>query len=187
MSERADRRGADWGAAPEPGGIFTKMKERDGAGRMAFVLDGEALSVECAPDRALTAILRETLERTATKLGCGIGRCGACTVLLDGAAVNACLLMAWQVEGRAVTTVEGLAADPGWAPLFDALAEANAFQCGYCAPGIALALAGLFAADPEAGEDAILRALEGHLCRCTGYASILAGALLARDRLRARA
>jgi carbon-monoxide dehydrogenase small subunit len=142
-----------------------------------FMLDGAAVALDVPPARRLVEMLREDLCRTETKLGCAVGRCGACAVLLDGTAVNACLLMAWQVEGRSVTTVAGLAADPAMAPLFDALAEANAFQCGYCAPGIAVALAGALAA----GEDVEV-ALEGHLCRCTGYASILAGARLAEAR-----
>jgi carbon-monoxide dehydrogenase small subunit len=108
-------------------------------------------------------------------------------VLLDGAAVNACLLMGWQVAGRDVVTVEGLRDEPRLAPLFDALAQANAFQCGYCAPGIVVALAGLVARDPSPDDEAILTALDGHLCRCTGYRSILTGARAAADAMRAGA
>jgi len=149
-----------------------------------FTLDGETVALPARPDTPLVTLLREDLSRTATKLGCAIGRCGACTVLVDGAAMNACLLMAWQVEGREVITIDGLAADPAFAPLLDGLAEANAFQCGYCAPGATLALAGLLTATPDADDEAIVTALEGHLCRCTGYASILAGARHAARKMK---
>ena len=151
---------------------------------VAFTLNGAPVTVAAPPDRTLTAILRDDLGQTGTKLGCGQGRCGACMVLLDGAAVNGCLLMAWQVAGREVSTIEGLRDDPALAPLFDALAGANAMQCGYCAPGIVVALAGLVARDPGADEAAIRAALDGHLCRCTGYRSILAGAQAAVAAMR---
>lgn len=150
---------------------------------LVFTLNGAKTRTQARPDTTLATILRDELCQTGTKLGCAIGRCGACTVLLDGEAVNACLLMAWQIEGRAVTTIEGLREDRRFAPLFDALAEANAFQCGYCAPGVTMALAGLFTRDGNADEEAIRTALEGHICRCTGYHSILRGARHARDRL----
>lgn len=152
-----------------------------------FTLNGAETTLDCAPDTPLVTVLRETLCLTGTKLGCGIGRCGACMVLLDGAAVNACLLMAWQVTGREVVTIEGLRARPAAAPILAALAEANAFQCGYCAPGVVVTLAGMLTARPDAGDDDVLRALEGNLCRCTGYASILRGARAAAARLRAAA
>jgi carbon-monoxide dehydrogenase small subunit len=152
---------------------------------LAFTLDGTEIRLDVPPDRRLLTLLREDLSQTGTKIGCGIGRCGACMVLLDGRAVNACLLMAWQVQGKQVTTIEGLHQTASFAPLFAALAEANAFQCGYCAPGIAIALAGLFAEAPEADDEALLTALEGNICRCTGYHSILRGARLAAERLRA--
>jgi carbon-monoxide dehydrogenase small subunit len=152
---------------------------------LRFTLNGSETAADCPPDTPLVTLLREELGLTGTKLGCAIGRCGACMVLLDGAAVNACLLMAWQVAGREVVTIEGLRERPEAAPLLTALAEANTFQCGYCAPGVTVTLAGLFAVDSQAGEAEILRALEGSLCRCTGYASILRGALAAAARLRA--
>jgi carbon-monoxide dehydrogenase small subunit len=152
--------------------------------RRAFILNGAEVALPDTPDRPLVTILREDLGLTGTKPGCAIGRCGACMVLLDGAAVNACLLMAWQVEGRRVDTIEGLRDMPAQAPLFDALAEANAFQCGYCAPGVTVTLAGALMADDDAGAEAIITALEGNICRCTGYPSILHGAMLAARRMR---
>lgn len=151
---------------------------------IAFTLNGAPMALDAPADRPLTAILRDDLALTGTKLGCSVGRCGACMVLLDGAAVNGCLVMGWQVAGREVVTVEGLRDDPALGPLFDALAGANAFQCGYCAPGIVVALAGLLARDPEADDDAMMTALEGHLCRCTGYRSIVTGARAALAAMR---
>lgn len=151
-----------------------------------FRLDGVDVALDLPPDRSLLSALREDLGRTTTKVGCEIGRCGACTILLDGEAVNACLLMLWQVEGRAVTTVDGLAGDPVAAAVMRGLSEENAFQCGYCAPGVVATLTGLFAADPKADATAIAAALEGNICRCTGYHSILRGALAAARLLEAR-
>jgi carbon-monoxide dehydrogenase small subunit len=148
-----------------------------------LVLNGAPVALDAPPDRTLAAILREDLGLTGTKIGCAIGRCGACTVLLDGAAVNACLVMAWQAEGRAVTTIEALESLPAGGAVAAALAAENAFQCGYCAPGFTLALTALLAAEPGAGDDAIAAALSGHLCRCTGYHAILRGARAARDAL----
>lgn len=150
-----------------------------------FTLNGESLAVECGADTRLVTILRDHLHAMATKLACGIGRCGACNVLVNGKLANACLLMAWQIDGADILTAEGLAHHPLGRIVQEGLAAENAFQCGYCAPGMALALVALFAADPDAGEPEIRAGLEGNLCRCTGYHSIIRGALNAADRLRA--
>jgi carbon-monoxide dehydrogenase small subunit len=152
-----------------------------------FTLNGAEVVLSGPPCRSLVTILREDLGLTGTKLGCAIGRCGACMVLLDRVAVNACLLMAWQVAGRRVDTIEGLRDQPHLAPLFDALAQANAFQCGYCAPGVTVSLAGALMADAGADDVALMTALEGNICRCTGYQSILHGASLAARRMRSGA
>lgn len=146
-----------------------------------FTLNGVPVAVEAPPDTPLTTLLREDMAATGTKLGCGIGRCGACMVLLDGKAVNGCLVMGWQVQGHEVTTIEGVDSLPVGAALKAGLAQANAFQCGYCAPGVVMTLAALFTATPRADETRIAAALTGNLCRCTGYHSILRGALAARD------
>ncbi|MGP9789565.1 (2Fe-2S)-binding protein [Roseinatronobacter sp. NSM] len=152
---------------------------------VAFILNGQETALDCAPDRPLVTILREDLGLTGTKLACGVGRCGACMVLLDGVAVNACLLMAWQVAGRRIDTIEGVRADPRFAPVLEALAQANSFQCGYCAAGVTIALAGALGAGANTDDAALITALEGNICRCTGYQSILHGAQQARARLRA--
>jgi aerobic carbon-monoxide dehydrogenase small subunit len=151
---------------------------------LSFTLDGKPLSLECAADTRLADILREHLAQTATKLACGIGRCGACSVLINGRLANACLLMAFQLEGVDIMTVEGLPTHPLGQAVREGLAEENAFQCGYCAPGVSLALVALFAEQPDAGEREIRAGLEGNLCRCTGYHSIIRGALNAASRIR---
>lgn len=137
------------------------------------------------PARSLLDILREDHGLMAAKPGCRIGRCGACTVLMDGRPVNACLVMAYRLDGAEILTADHAEAGEAVAIVRAALIDENAFQCGYCAPGFVLALAALFDRAPEADEAEIRAALAGNLCRCTGYASILRGALTARDRLRA--
>lgn len=150
-----------------------------------FTLNGGPVTVDVAADTSLAHLLREDLACTGTKIGCAIGRCGACMVMLDGQAVNSCLVMAFRLQGRSVTTIEGVDQLP-LAPLVkQGLAGANAFQCGYCAPGVVMTLTHLFATDPEADEDRIAAALTGNICRCTGYHSILRGALAARALIKA--
>jgi aerobic-type carbon monoxide dehydrogenase small subunit (CoxS/CutS family) len=151
--------------------------------RLAFTLDGSAVELEVPADASLAGTLRDALGLTATKLGCGVGRCGACAVLLDGVAVNACVVPAWRCAGRAVTTAAGLDALPETAAAREALAEHASFQCGYCAPGVTVALVALLRSGCPADEDSLRAGLEGHLCRCTGYHSILRGALAAAARL----
>ena len=152
---------------------------------VSFRLNGEARSMMAPADRRLVDLLRDDLALTGIKKGCSVGRCGACTVLLDGSAANACLLMLWQLEGRDIVTPEGLDDDTDATILRDALAADNAFQCGYCAPGFVTALLALLRERPGADEADIRAALEGNVCRCTGYHSILRGARAAAKALRA--
>jgi carbon-monoxide dehydrogenase small subunit len=152
---------------------------------VTFRLNGEPANLITSADRRLIDCLREDLAIVGAKKGCSVGRCGACTVLLDGEPANACLLMLWQLEGRDVVTPEGLGADADAAILRDALAAENAFQCGYCAPGFVMALLALLRRDPDAGDADIRAWLEGNICRCTGYHSILRGARAAAEALRA--
>nr|WP_319250810.1 (2Fe-2S)-binding protein [uncultured Celeribacter sp.] len=144
-----------------------------------FTLNGTP--AEIGADEILLTALRERLGATGTKRGCEIGRCGACTVLRDGVAINACLLMGWQIEGAEITTIEGLKNTPVGKRLIHAMEIENGFQCGYCAPGVMMTLAGLLSAQHHPDDDAIAEALEGNICRCTGYHSILRGAKRARD------
>jgi len=151
--------------------------------QLTFSLNGHDVAVTAAPTDRLLDILRETFGLMGTKSACRIGRCGACTVLLDGRAVNACLVMAYRLPGCAIVTAEGLNTLAVAPSLQRALAEEVAFQCGYCAPGMTAALAALLERDRRPGPAAIREALAGNLCRCTGYQSILRGAQAALRRL----
>jgi carbon-monoxide dehydrogenase small subunit len=145
-----------------------------------LTLNGEPRRLEVEPGEFLVDTLRERLGLTGAKEGCGMGECGACTVLLDGLAVFACLTLTVEARGRAVVTVEGLAPEAGLSPLQDAFAEQGAVQCGYCTPGMLLSASALLAANPAPDEAAVRRALAGNLCRCTGYAKIVDAVLAAR-------
>ena len=152
---------------------------------VSFMLNGAQHHVEVDGETRLIDVLRETLLLTGTKVACGIGRCGACSVLVDGAAANACLMFAWQAEGRALTTVEGLDALPVTQHVKAGLLEESAFQCGYCAPGFVVALVSFLCSNADADDEAVIASLEGNICRCTGYHSIVRGALNAAARVRA--
>jgi carbon-monoxide dehydrogenase small subunit len=123
------------------------------------------------PARRLLDFLRDDLELTGAKEGCGMGECGACTVLVDGEPVCSCLVLVGQVEGKSVVTAEGLA-ERGLHPIQQAFVQAHASQCGFCTPGMIVSAAALLARDPEPGEEAVRLALAGNLCRCTGYSAI---------------
>ena len=150
---------------------------RDPRSAITFRLNGAAVSVATHPARPLTDLLRDDLGLTATKIGCGAGDCGACTVLVDGAQVCACLMPAGQVADRHVTTVEGLAANGTLAPLQLAFHAHGAAQCGICTPGMLMAAADLLARNPAPDEAAVADALGGVLCRCTGYRKIVEAVL----------
>ena len=150
---------------------------------IAFTLNGAARDMRLPPATRLIDILREELHLMGAKRACDIGRCGACLVLMNGRPVNACLVMAWQLDGAEVISPEGLAALPEARAVRAGLVQESAFQCGYCAPGFTVALTALFRRSPSAGEDEIRAALAGNICRCTGYLSILRGALAAQKKL----
>lgn len=154
---------------------------------LSFTLNGQPTALNVETETRLTDVLRDQLFLTGTKIACGIGRCGACSVLVDGVAKNACLLMAWQVEGSAVTTIEAIDQMPVAQQVKAGLLEESSFQCGYCAPGFVMALTSFLNADPNADDDAVIASLEGNICRCTGYHSIVRGALNAANRVRASA
>lgn len=135
-------------------------------------VDGVDYPVAVAPHQSLLDVLRDDLGLTGTKTNCLAGECGACTVLVDGRAVNACLYLAVRADGRAIDTVAGLRRDQTLHPLQEAFIEQGAVQCGYCTPGQLMSLQAVFAADPNPDEAEIRRALAGNLCRCTGYTGI---------------
>jgi carbon-monoxide dehydrogenase small subunit len=140
---------------------------------MKVTVNGRIHEVAVPPSRTLVELLRYDLGLTGTKQGCGIGECGTCTVLLDGQPVNSCLILALDVDGRQVTTIEGLANGPDLHPLQKAFIEKGAIQCGFCTPGMILTSYALLNRHPNPTEKEIREALAGNLCRCTGYQKIL--------------
>ena len=153
--------------------------------RVRFTLNGRKVSGEAEPRMLLSDFLRQVLGATGTHVGCEHGVCGCCTVLIDGAAVRACLTLAVQAEGRAVITVESLAAANGALnPLQQAFQNNHALQCGFCTPGILMSFTDLLARNPDPSEAEVIAVLGGHLCRCTGYAGIVAAVLEAAGRSR---
>jgi carbon-monoxide dehydrogenase small subunit len=150
---------------------------------IAFDLNGCRHTLAVPAELRLIDLLRDHFGMTAAKKACGIGRCGACSVLMDNRSVNGCLLMSWQLDGATVITPEGLDNLPEAVVLREALVAENAFQCGYCAPGFTVALTALLLENPAPDEFQIRAALEGNICRCTGYHSIIRGALAAVEAL----
>jgi carbon-monoxide dehydrogenase small subunit len=147
------------------------------------VNDGDH-SVEVEARHTLADVLRDQLGLTGTHLGCEHGVCGACTVLLDGDPVRACLLFAVQCEGQAITTIEGLSSGDELHPLQRAFVQQFGLQCGFCTPGFIMLAAGALERDPDQDEDKLVELLSSNLCRCTGYRSILAAVKQAAEELR---
>jgi carbon-monoxide dehydrogenase small subunit len=141
--------------------------------KISFILNGLPMEVTVDPQARLVDVLREELDLTGTKEGCGQGECGACTVLLDGQAVNSCLVLVGQIKGRNVLTIEGLAKDGELDPLQEAFIAEGAVQCGYCTPGMLLSAKALLIQNPLPSEQEIKEAIAGNLCRCTGYVKIV--------------
>ena len=140
---------------------------------LAFGVNGIARSLEIEPETRLIDVLRDHLDLTGTKEGCGEGECGACTVLMDGVAVNACLVLGMQARGRQVVTIEGLAVEGKLDPLQQAFIDEGAIQCGYCSPGMLMSAKALLLKTPNPSEPEIRSAISGNLCRCTGYTKIV--------------
>ena len=142
--------------------------------RIAITLqvNGQSFPLDVAAHQTLLDVLREDLVLTGTKTNCLSGECGACTVIVDGQAVNACLYLAVRADGKQVTTVEGLAGPEGLHPVQEAFIESAAVQCGYCTPGFIMSAAALLAGDSIPTEAEMLEAVAGNICRCTGYAAI---------------
>jgi carbon-monoxide dehydrogenase small subunit len=138
--------------------------------RLTFTLNGEPTQVEIAPGDLLVDVLRDKLGLIGTKVGCGEGECGACTVLVDGVATLSCLYPAMKATGRNITTIEGLA---GQHPVQEAFVEHFASQCGYCTPGFVMSTVALLQDNPHPTREEIMSGLSGNLCRCTGYYQIV--------------
>lgn len=140
---------------------------------ITLTVNGSTRTLEVTDSQRLLDILREDLRLTGTKEGCGIGECGACTVILDGRAANACLVLACQLDGAHVQTIEALERDQLLSRLQQAFLEHGAVQCGYCTPGMLMSAKALLDQIPNPSEEQIKTAIEGNLCRCTGYRQIL--------------
>lgn len=151
---------------------------------MRLLVNGESHEVAVDAERTLLSVLRHELGLTGAKYGCGEGNCGACTVLLDGEATRSCITPAASAAGRAVTTVEGLAAGDDLHPVQAAFVEHTAFQCAYCTPGFIMSTVALLARNPNPDERQIRAALSGHICRCGTYVRILRAVETAAEQLR---
>jgi carbon-monoxide dehydrogenase small subunit len=141
---------------------------------VALEVNGEPREVDVEPRRLLVQVLREELGLTGTHVGCDTSQCGACTVHVDGRAVKSCTMLAVQADGSSVTTIEGMAAGDGALhPLQNAFWEKHGLQCGFCTPGMIMTAADLLARNPDPTDDEIRHAIEGNICRCTGYHNIV--------------
>jgi len=148
-----------------------------------FTVNGQQQSVTAHPLTRLLDVLREHLQLTGTKEGCGEGECGACAVLLDGEIVNSCLIPIVQLRGSSVTTIEGLAKNPKTKALQEAFAQCGGAQCGICTPGMIVAAWSLLQRKPNPSDDEIRNGLSGNLCRCTGYTRIFESVRIAAGKL----
>ena len=152
---------------------------------VAITVNGRTHRLEVEPRTLLVSLIRESLGLTGTNVGCDTTSCGACTVLLDGESVKSCTVLAVQADGGAVTTIEGLASDGVLHPMQAAFRENHGLQCGYCTPGMVMAAVGLLGENPAPTEAEVRSALEGNLCRCTGYHNIVRAVLSAAKAMRA--
>lgn len=152
--------------------------------KLEFTLNGRPRTMEADGSKRLLDFIREDLHLTGTKEGCGEGECGACTILLDDKAVHSCLVLAGQLEGHRVTTIEGLAENGELDIIQNAFVEHVAIQCGFCTPGMIMSTKGLLLQNPDPSEEEIRIALSGNICRCSGYVQILAAVRDAAKKLR---
>lgn len=138
-----------------------------------FTLNDKPVSVEVNTNARLLDVIRDQLGLTGTKEGCGVGECGACTVIIDGDAVDSCITLAMSVEGKSVTTIEGIAKDGKLSKLQQAVLDHHALQCGYCTPGFIMSATALLNKNPHPTREEIKVAIAGNLCRCTGYEQLI--------------
>ena len=141
--------------------------------RVNFFVNEEPVELYVEANKTLLRVLREELALTGTKEGCGAGECGACTVIVDGKPVNACLVLAPELDGMHITTIEGLAKDGELTPIQQSVVDLAALQCGFCTPGFVMSATALLEETPHPTREEIIDAISGNLCRCTGYARIV--------------
>ncbi|MDE2719570.1 2Fe-2S iron-sulfur cluster-binding protein [Candidatus Palauibacter polyketidifaciens] len=149
--------------------------------RISMTVNGVRHEADVEPRTLLVHFVREQLELTGTNVGCDTSSCGACTILMNGQSVKSCTVLAVQADGADVTTVEGLASNGDWHPVQKAFHENHGLQCGFCTPGMMMAAVGYLDENPAPTEDEVRLALEGNLCRCTGYHNIVKAVLAAAD------
>lgn len=154
-----------------------RSRQGDESWHLTFMLNGKRTAIDIDPHSTLLEVLREDLGLTGTKGACHEGECGSCTVLVDGTPMNACLIMAPQIEGREVVTIEGLADGEVLDPVQEAFVEQGAVQCGFCTPGLVISARALLQKNPHPTYQEVREGLEGNICRCTGYMKVL-GAVL---------
>ena len=154
---------------------------------ITMTVNGRRQALEVGPNEVLLNVLRDRLGLMGAKYGCGIGECGACTVLLDGKAVLSCQMLAFTADGHEILTIEGLEADGSLHPLQEAFVEEGAIQCGYCTPAMLLSARALLDEHPEPTDDQVREAIRGNLCRCTGYVNILRAIKAGARKIRADA
>ncbi|MCJ7733321.1 MAG: (2Fe-2S)-binding protein [Anaerolineales bacterium] len=149
---------------------------------ITLIVNGQSEQLTVPSNMTLLHALREELGLVGTKNGCEAGECGACTVLVDGEPMNSCLVLAVELDGKEITTIEGLAHNGGLTPLQQAFADLNAIQCGYCTPGMLMAATALLNRNPKPTQEDIQKALVGNLCRCTGYQRIIDAVMQASNQ-----
>lgn len=152
--------------------------------KIKFILNKKEVEVDVEPHEKFLDVLRDKLRLTGTKEGCSVGECGACTIIVNGEAVTSCLLLAGSVDGKEVTTIEGLGADGKLDPVQEAILENHALQCGFCTPGFVLSAKAFLDKHEDASKEEIRRAISGNLCRCTGYEQLTVAIYEAAQKLK---
>lgn len=147
-------------------------------------VNGQTYEVETQPWRTLAEVLRDQLNLTGTKISCAEGHCGACTVIINGKAVNSCLMLIAEAQGKEILTIEGLSEGGELHPIQDAFVTHGAVQCGFCTPGIIMGTKAFLFENPDPSEEEIKKALSGHLCRCTGYVQVIEAVKAAADNMK---
>lgn len=150
------------------------------------VVNGKNVCINVDPTHSLADVIRVDLGLTGTKKGCEEGECGACTVLIDGVAVNSCLIPALKVNGKNILTIEGLANDDELDPIQEAFVEAGAIQCGFCTPGVVMSAKSMLMRNESPTEEDVREELSGHFCRCTGYIQFYDAIRIAAEKIRSR-
>lgn len=141
--------------------------------QIRLILNGKSCELSIQPQRSLLEVIREDLKLTGTKEGCGLGECGACAVIMNGKAVNSCLVLAVEADGKEITTIEGLADGDNLHTIQEAFIEHGGIQCGFCTPGMIMSAKALLDENPNPTEEEIKKGIAGNLCRCTGYTKII--------------